>query len=60
MPVYAYQCHCGEVYEHDTMEGARKCPACGDVRARKVPALSTFVLVGDGWAKDGYRSNGGK
>ena len=57
MPVYEYLCgNCAEVIEHQqkiTDAPLKACPECGN-KVEKLISMSTFVLGGSGWYKDGY------
>lgn len=56
-PIFDYVCQtCKtefEVLVH-LGETAKSCPSCGSEDLFKKVSLTSFVLVGDGWAKDGY------
>jgi putative FmdB family regulatory protein len=57
MPMYTYSCNCGCEFEIEQSIKAEKgadCPECGGRTVMRLIAPSTFVLRGDGWAKDGY------
>jgi putative FmdB family regulatory protein len=59
MPIYLYECkECStEVEEIQKMDADPpvECEACGKKGTlEKKMAASSFVLVGSGWAKDGY------
>lgn len=59
MPTYEFQCeHCGyrwEVQQHVGDPPPKVCPhCCLEDRARKLISLSSFVLKGGRWGKDGY------
>lgn len=57
MPTYDYSCReCGVMeIEHPIMEPARtQCPKCGAKGFERLISITTFVLQGSGWAKDGY------
>lgn len=56
--LYEYKCpQCGKVLEIEhtirEFEEERPCPDCGAVLEHQVSATE-FVLVGSGWARDGY------
>lgn len=59
MPIYQYQCEfCETIFEQLFNKPSDKkieCPKCKR-SAKKIPARSTFVLKGCGWASDGYNS----
>ena len=57
MPVYEFECSCGNVAEDLVRMGTRsiKCPKCGG-RAKKIMSPCTFELKGGGWYADGYAS----
>ena len=64
MPTYVLKCdRCGDIWnvivgikEFDTALAASVCDRCGKSDISVVIEPSTFVLKGDGWAKDGYSS----
>jgi putative FmdB family regulatory protein len=37
-----------------TEEAVRKCPHCGEDKARRLISSNNFILKGSGWFKDGY------
>lgn len=55
---YEYYCEsCKKHYELDqkiTEEAIRKCPHCGEEKARRLISSNNFILKGSGWFKDGY------
>jgi putative FmdB family regulatory protein len=55
---YEYICDgCGHEWEEDQGikdEPVRKCPECGEDKARRLIGRTYFVLKGTGWAADGY------
>lgn len=57
MPIYCYSCPACktvlEVLEPMTAPTSRPCP-CGH-QAQRILTSSSFILVGGGWASDGYR-----
>ena len=55
MPIYEFECGCGEVEEILVPLGTNsiKCKNCGKVMKR-VMSISNFILKGSGWAFDGY------
>jgi len=55
MPIYDWICEkCGLKCELISMvDEKKKCRKCGNVMKR-LPTQATFILKGDGWAKDGY------
>jgi putative FmdB family regulatory protein len=58
MPIYEYQCpFCDDEAVTEVLaqpsDEAPLCASCGARLARLV-SRSDFVLVGDGWARDGY------
>ena len=57
MPVYEFECSCGEVTENFVKMGTKSvaCPICGK-RAKKIMSACTFELKGGGWYADGYAS----
>lgn len=57
MPTYEYGCDCGHSWEQEQRivdEPERRCPKCGEDRAKRLIASPSFVLKGGGWASDGY------
>lgn len=59
-PIYPMRCPCGheeDVHALSTMaaqvldDHGKPCPVCGG-KMRRVPARSSFVLKGGGWAKE--------
>jgi len=58
MPIYSYQCpKCFKVFERFSSVNNRyfqQCPDCQE-RANLVVSPCTFILKGDGWAKDNYQ-----
>ncbi len=57
MPVYEFECSCGNISEDLVRMGTRSitCPKCGG-RARKIMSPCAFELKGGGWYADGYAS----
>ena len=57
MPVYEFECRCGEVTEELTKMDTRSitCPKCGK-KAKKIISTCSFELKGGGWYADGYAS----
>ena len=55
MPVYEFECKCGEVIEDLVKLGTKSiaCPKCGK-RAQKIMSRCSFDLKGGGWYADGY------
>ena len=56
MPIYEFECkECHIVVERLVLGDPPppKCPKCL-AKMKKRVSLGTFVLKGDGWAKDGY------
>jgi|WetSurSiteA1Bulk_404760.scaffolds.fasta_scaffold00002_36 putative FmdB family regulatory protein len=59
MPIYEYECkNCGvfEIEQKITDPPISKCSVCKG-RVNKIMSVSTFILKGSGWFKDGYSSN---
>jgi putative FmdB family regulatory protein len=64
MPTYIYRCDAGHEFELEqriTAEPLTECqwPAPGLAKlcsspCRRIPTVTSFVLHGKGWAKDGY------
>ena len=59
MPLYSLLCEdCGKVVERlCKMSEVVKCHRCGKNMSR-LPVQTTFILRGNGWAKDGYAGKG--
>ena len=57
MPVYEFECRCGNVMEELVRLDTRsiKCSNCGR-RAKKIMSRCSFELKGSGWYADGYAS----
>jgi putative FmdB family regulatory protein len=61
MPTYAYECpKCKQVVELVQKMSEKKNPNCSGeqcqgVQMESVLSLSTFILKGTGWARDGYK-----
>ena len=58
MPLYNYYCkQCDIIYENLRSIKQRDiklvCPECNE-RCKRIIDISSFHLIGDGWAKDGY------
>jgi putative FmdB family regulatory protein len=60
MPVYEFECKCGELVEEFAKMGTQSvtCPKCGG-RAQKIMSRCSFELKGSGWYADGYSSSRG-
>lgn len=62
MPIYVYECEiCGRRFEKlTTSTKDQEAPSCTDPECsgstKRVPARTSFVLKGGGWASDGYSS----
>jgi putative FmdB family regulatory protein len=58
MPTYEYGCEaCGKTWELEqriTESPIKKCPKCGELKARRLISGGTFMLKGGGWYADGY------
>jgi putative FmdB family regulatory protein len=64
MPIYEYVCpDCEESFEVfvNITENSKemKCKKCGGTAKKKISS-SSFLLKGNGWAKDGYSKCGSK
>jgi putative FmdB family regulatory protein len=64
MPIYEYVCpDCEESFEVfvKITENSKemKCKKCGGTAKKKISS-SSFLLKGNGWAKDGYSKCGSK
>jgi putative FmdB family regulatory protein len=57
MPVYEFECQCGEVTEEFVQMDTKqiKCPKCHNM-AKKIISMCSFELKGGGWYADGYAS----
>lgn len=61
MPQYLYECStCGEFEAtHSIKEELTECPQCKEHKrestVKRLIAMSSFILVGGGWAKEGYK-----
>ena len=56
MPVYDFKCtECEHVFEiiQKYTDPHPKCEECGEPTIRTI-SITSFVLKGDGWYKDGY------
>lgn len=56
MPIYEYECpNCNMIFDQISKigEDTAICINCNKP-AKKIMSSSTFLLKGDGWAKDGY------
>jgi putative FmdB family regulatory protein len=64
MPTYDYACEaCGKSFELEqriTEAPIKKCPKCGELKAKRMISGGNFMLKGGGWYADGYsgKSNG--
>lgn len=60
MPLYSLLCEgCDIIVEQiRKVDEVVKCRKCGKAMKR-LPAQTTFKLIGDGWAKDGYSARRG-
>lgn len=58
MPTYSYHCEaCEADFEKEqriTEAPAKKCPACGKLKARRMISGGNFILKGGGWYSDAY------
>jgi putative FmdB family regulatory protein len=64
MPIYEYKCcRCGEVLVRERSMADRKksvkC-SCGSRKSELLLSVSSFALVGGGWASSGYSARGPK
>lgn len=57
MPVYEFECQCGEIIEEIVRMNTEKieCPKCHKM-AKKIISPCSFELKGGGWYADGYAS----
>jgi len=55
MPIYEFECKCGEKLEKLVSKPIKttKCLFCGG-RMHRIVSASNFQLKGTGWARDGY------
>jgi len=55
MPVYEFECDCGNVSEELVPMGTKsiECPKCKE-NMKKIISKSSFILKGTGWAFDNY------
>lgn len=64
MPIYDYECKgCGHEFQKEqriTENPAKKCPACGARKAKRLVSRTNFVLKGSGWHNDLYSSKSAK
>jgi putative FmdB family regulatory protein len=60
MPLYSLSCkNCDKVVERlCKVDEVVRCRKCGKDMER-LPVQTTFVLIGDGWATDGYSGSEG-
>jgi putative FmdB family regulatory protein len=58
MPTYDYGCDaCGNQWELEqriSEDPVKKCPKCGELKARRMITGGTFILKGGGWYADLY------
>jgi len=58
MPIYEYECsYCNfkmKKFQKITDKPKKKCPFCKGNSLVKLISKSTFILKGEGWARDGY------
>jgi putative FmdB family regulatory protein len=61
MPTYTYQCEVHGEFEtsHSIKEELEECPQCQAEglpvnKPKRLISLTSFILVGSGWAKDNY------
>ena len=56
MPIYLFECTCGNTFEELVLRGTEKsiCPKCKR-DARKILSRSNFILKGGGWGNTGYQ-----
>lgn len=63
MPTYEYRCRCCghefEVQQSIKEEAIAECPRCRVCTNNRLISGGSFVLKGDGWAKDLYSSSKG-
>lgn len=59
MPVYEFECKCGNVFEELVPMDTKSfpCPKCNKEKAKKIMSPCTFELKGGGWYADGYASS---
>lgn len=58
MPVYEFECDCGEIIEELVRMDTKSiiCSKCSKT-ARKIMSQCSFELKGGGWYSDGYSSS---
>jgi len=58
MPLYEYACEaCDarfELLQHVGAAPPDACPTCGDSHVHRLVSVTSFVLKGSGWYRDGY------
>ncbi len=61
MPIYEYECHaCGHTLDalQKVSDGAlRKCPACGQLKLRRLISAPKFRLKGEGWYETDFKQD---
>lgn len=64
MPIYEYECQaCGEqleAWQKLSEEPLKKCPACGEMKLKKLISAVGFRLKGGGWYETDFKSSGRK
>jgi len=61
MPLYEFECtNCGKIIEDFVKIGTIKIKCSCGGSAKKIMSSSSFILKGNGWAKDGYSKDGNK
>ena len=56
MPLFTFECSCGNVFEKLIKERKSNCPKCNKETNKIYIGHSSFILKGGGWAKEGYSS----
>jgi putative FmdB family regulatory protein len=58
MPTYEYECtsckHCWEIDQSIKDNPISECPKCKKETAKRLIGSTSFILSGQGWAKDNY------
>ncbi|MBQ3033940.1 MAG: zinc ribbon domain-containing protein [Deferribacterales bacterium] len=59
MPIYEYQCSCGNIFEKlesiNSQDKEASCPKCGNTAKRKI-SLSSYHLTGSGFYNTDYKA----
>lgn len=64
MPIYEYQCesceHVFETLQKISDEPLKQCPACGELKLKKLLSAAGFRLKGGGWYETDFKSGNKK